>query len=207
MVKLILVLLVSVCLLTGNLFAALDLNPPLWRGDDNTTMALWEFSTDDPTAVPDLEHNPYGTADIEVFPAAGHAWEELYRERSGIWPLSGRIEVGIDNDPTPREQKEIWVQVTWTTKGGSPIVTDMDSGTYAQQIDDIIIDDIYNWHHSTYQMFLSPNPDYETIEIAGAIRVDELVIDTICIPEPASLLLLALPTLAYLRKPNRGATG
>ena len=203
MVKFYLTFVLSVCLLTQNLFAALDLNPPLWRGDDGTTMALWEFSTDDPTPIPDIEHNPYGTADIEVFPAAGHAWQELYKGRSGMWPLSGRIEIGIDNDPNPRERKEIRVQLVWRSKGGTPSVTELDHGATAELIGDTIINEEYNWHHSTFQMFLFPNPDYETIQISGAIRVDELVIDTICIPEPASLLLLALPTLAYFRKQHK----
>ena len=47
-----------------------------------------------------------------------------------------------------------------------------------------------NWYLSTYEIRLSPNPSTETINIGGAIMVDELVIDTQCVPEPSSLLVV-----------------
>ena len=47
---------------------------------------------------------------------------------------------------------------------------------------------------------IEPNPAFEIVRIDGAVMVDEIVIDTICIPEPASLALLGLGGLALMRR-------
>ncbi|MBI4580191.1 MAG: PEP-CTERM sorting domain-containing protein, partial [Planctomycetes bacterium] len=56
------------------------------------------------------------------------------------------------------------------------------------------------WIHSTYLIRLEPNPDFEIVLVSGSITVDQLVIDTICYPEPASLMLLGLGGTLLLRR-------
>jgi hypothetical protein len=57
-----------------------------------------------------------------------------------------------------------------------------------------------NWWHSTYNLRIYPNPDFEILRIDGTVMVDQIVIDTICIPEPAALILLAFGGLLLLRR-------
>lgn len=194
------------CLLAGlflfstNSFGSLDLDAAPWRGQDGTTYAAWEFSDDNLTPLADVENNPYGGSAMVVTPAPGHSWEAQYQGRTGLWPLSGKFEVGIDNRREANPWKEIWLQLVWATKGGEPIVSELEWGATAELINDIVIDPANGWHHSTYQMFIYPNPSHETIRVAGEIRVDDVIIETICIPEPISLLLLGVGGLWTLRR-------
>jgi hypothetical protein len=52
------------------------------------------------------------------------------------------------------------------------------------------------WIHSIFAIEIQPNPIAEWIGIKGDILVDELVIDTYCIPEPATVALLGLGGMA-----------
>ena len=56
------------------------------------------------------------------------------------------------------------------------------------------------WVHSTYLIHLEPNPAWEIVKIDGTLVVDEIVIDTICFPEPAAMGVLAVGGLALLRR-------
>ena len=184
-----------------------DLNPPPWRGLDGTSYARWEFGTDDPYAPPENDwYNPYGMPEIEVQPLTD--WYDEYDGRLGVWALSGEIWVDIWNYPEPLPHKFIWVQLTWAPMEFEPnpfpnveeIFTTGGPyyGTLQDEFD--VGPDPFEWYHSTYLIELWPNPDFETVHIWGDIYVDEVVIDTWCIPEPASLSLLALGSLVVLRR-------
>ncbi|MHC4060649.1 MAG: PEP-CTERM sorting domain-containing protein [Planctomycetota bacterium] len=60
------------------------------------------------------------------------------------------------------------------------------------------------WVSSLFMIDIWPNPSEEWISIKGDIMVDELAIDTYCIPEPVTILLLgcggALITLTGKRR-------
>jgi hypothetical protein len=45
---------------------------------------------------------------------------------------------------------------------------------------------------------LAFNPQYEDVIITGSYYVGEVVVDTICIPEPSSLALLAVGAISLL---------
>jgi hypothetical protein len=60
-----------------------------------------------------------------------------------------------------------------------------------------------NWHQSVVELTMGPNPLVETIHVRAPIYIDEVVVDTICVPEPSALILLGLGSvslLAYRRR-------
>ncbi|MCJ7693777.1 MAG: PEP-CTERM sorting domain-containing protein [Sedimentisphaerales bacterium] len=195
---------VIVLVLCSGVFAD-DLRPPDWRGHDDSTFQLWNFSTPDLEPLPDIVENPFGSPILRVNPFDGQ-WMEL----PGAWPLSGEIDVYIPNYPEIRPYKEIWIQLTWMPVDLNPDpflpnapvigVTPFDTMQMTRG-DDI---DLGNgWTNSLFMVTLWPNPTEEWITIKGNIVVDQLVIDTICIPEPATVIILGIGGVLALKRKKR----
>jgi hypothetical protein len=55
-----------------------------------------------------------------------------------------------------------------------------------------------NWHQSVIELTMRPNPFVETIHVRAPIFIDEVVVDTICIPEPSALVLLVMGAISLL---------
>jgi len=197
MMKKLIILCMAVTLTAGSIAFADDVMIPPWRGADGSTHQLWEFGTDDPFPAPDVVDNPYGDPLLHV--DTPHGWSD------GIWALSGEMDIYLPNRPVTGGWKEIWIQLTWKP-GLDPdpflpdqpnvAVTPFDHITMYRD-DDGLGD---GWIYSLYRIDLWPNPPEEWIAIKGDILVDQLVIDTICIPEPATVCLLGLGALALLKK-------
>lgn len=212
MKKILCVLLVSAA--AGMVWAD-DLFPPDWRGAPDSTFAQWEFLTPEEYPAPDLSDNPFGGARLMVYPT--HPWQDAWGGREGVWALSGLIDLEIDNNPELNIFKYLQIQLTWAGQydSGAAVPTlDIDAQLVTGAGADVIqllseetIDleptgvqgaDPY-WHHTTYLYAIYPNPAIEFIDIAGSIWVDELVVDTICLPEPVTLALLGFGAV-LLRK-------
>ena len=58
------------------------------------------------------------------------------------------------------------------------------------------------WYTYNYGLTIEPNPTSEmiTITVPYCTVIDQIVVDTICIPEPASMALLALGSVFLLRR-------
>jgi len=171
------------------------------------THHVWEFKTDNQMPDPDVVELGPGidAAKLRVTPASG-GWQD------GVWSLSGEIDIILDNDPTPRERKEITILLTWmpgkldafipdrplvgVTPLGLPDDVPLFDMTLARFDDPVAGSD---WTLSTYNITIWPNPPEEWIAIKGDISVDKLEIFTECIPEPATMALLGLGGLTLLR--------
>jgi hypothetical protein len=173
-----------------------DREPPPWqRQGPRTTFQRWEFST--PVIPPEVDPGafiPYGPSQFTVVPGPGMQWMNFYDNRQGVWPLSGLMEIVVQNAPDhPDWTKKIWLQLTWEQEGPilPVLMVDGHLGQLIEQDSVGGIDPAHPWYHTTWLFTLPYNPPFEIITIAGDIMVDELVIDTICaVPEPSSMLAI-----------------
>jgi hypothetical protein len=184
---------------------AVDIRPPPWtRGSANTTYQSWSFSTSASPLGPDLGvFNPYGTPAATI---TGGSWLSIYDNRFGLWNLdsSSSMDFRIPNTPAdPTRQKNVWTQITWQDNGATPVVT-VDG--YASLLVTNVQVGTGSWFDSVYETTLPYNPAAEDVIISaagGTIHVDQVVIDTICIPEPSSLALLAMGVISLLPYASR----
>ncbi|MFQ3548696.1 MAG: PEP-CTERM sorting domain-containing protein, partial [Armatimonadota bacterium] len=173
--------------------------PPWQRYSPGTTYALWEFNYETAPGAPvvaDDYYNPYGIPTARPYPGVGQSYISQWGGREGLWPLSGTIEVDINNQPIANPYKDIWIQLTWAkqTVDSIPYISELLSGATGTLVGQHVVlgptGYVGDWYHSVYQIRIYPNPSFETIKIDGTIVVDQLVIDTICVPEPANILAL-----------------
>jgi hypothetical protein len=191
---------IGVAFSTGPAFAD-DVNPPTWRGLPGTTFGQWEFSTSDPNPLPEPGYvYPWGLPTISIQPSFMGTWQPEYYGRQGVWPLAGLVTTTIPNQPLALDYKDIWVQLTWIGVGpySRPVVAETRFGVASTVVSEMPLPG--GWYNTTYLMHLTPNPNWETVKVSGSVYIDEMVIDTICAPEPASLALLAAGGLVILRR-------
>ena len=177
-----------------------DIVHPWWRDDARTTYERWEFGENVNPVPADEYRGEFATPQASL--PNGKFWPEMLG-RTGVWALTGQIFAEVENYPEPLDEKWIWVQLTWAPEdpGNRPIVeawVETDTGTTEQGV---IVSEISleePWMHTTFQILLTPNPVFETIHIDNSVYVDQLVVVTICIPEPATLSLLTLASLAAM---------
>ncbi len=197
-----------------------DLHPPNWRGNPGTSWAAWEFLQDNRTPPPDAGYLPFGPPTLVWTPGPGADWlpqkppyDPPGMSGDGWANLSGDIDLTMPNSPELNPFKQVWIQLTWspqvvgnvpflqvfspfqtTPEFSTPLVQTTLFEEYPGEPNGVKV------YHSVYHVDLQPNPPWERIHIRGGIDVDELIVDTWCVPEPASLLMLTLGTLLVNRR-------
>ena len=173
-----------------------------------TTTQIWYFGTNEVEPAPDpiTFVNDYGMPKLKVDPGSGTGWHSTWDGRTGVWSLSGEIDVVIPNYQFENPYKEITINLTWAPGGVDPFLPDQPLvGVSAIPMDKMTMSVVNDplagtiWTQSIYSIVIWPNPPMEWIAIKGDILVDELDIKTTCVPEPATMGLLSLGGLALLR--------
>ena len=196
---------------------AMDVLPPVWRGAPDSTTQEWDFLTDGPLGdypVPDgvsgINNTPYGDPGLLV--TAGSYIPGVGLEPGGAWigaDLNTRILNTGDSDPGT--WKDVRVQVTYGTQPGisipPPIIDIPWPGVAVPNNQQIFPQGIgptgIDWYVVVEDWTIVPNPPEEVITVTAEFPdtvISEIVVDTIHLPEPATIAILGLGALTLLRK-------
>ena len=120
-------------------------------------------------------------------------------------PLAGTtvpVSIWIPNNPDPNLVKKIFWQMT-SDKSATPTgdrPTTVPPGTGHPAPNPQIQHDASTWYTYNGLNEIIPNPDGEwlTFELVDSTNIEEIVIKTVCMPEPATLALLGAGGLGIL---------
>lgn len=186
-----------------------DTVEPAWRGQANTTLQAWNFDSASNPALVTVDQNPYGTPSATVFEPDTTIPKKTYwmpsdNDHTGVWRIYGwnYMELYLPNSPQENPIKEIWLQITYSAGSidRKPEIQTQPEYATMQVMQSTVVDALY--YHDVIKITLNPNPTEEWIYLLPrdcTLYIDEIVVDTICIPEPMTIAILGLGGL-LLRK-------
>ncbi len=167
--------------------AADDILPPSWRGQPRSTMQLWEFSNGADPAAPDQVSNPYG---MPILNLTSWAWHDWFWARQGIVSVGagGCLPIELPNYPRAGRDKYLWVQITyWSWRQPHHWEVMWDTGHWQSPTPPLIERRVHSdgWVTDVHWITIPENPPAERLEMwfgPNGTYVDQVVVDTLCIP-------------------------
>ena len=201
-----LIAIAATCCLANSLFA-IDMYPPEWRGLEDTTYQRWEFmNSENPPLVEDDLFNPYGPPMATIW--GMNQWHPVFLGHDGVWQIGGAesgMDLDIPNTDIPNPLKMIQLQMVYaaTAAYDYPNVTthpEADPFTLAP-VQTVDLQD--GFFYGRWEIEIRPSPYFEVIVLEPRfceMYLDEIVVDTWCIPEPLTIMLLAGGALVLRRR-------
>jgi hypothetical protein len=207
----ILLLLVVFCLCAGANVGLATLSLGWWNeGDAGTTHQYWDFTPNSRSPVnpvqffPEEEFNP-NDAGKQVF---AQTFLGTYDGTSALTGAMIIVDLKINDYLRYNEYKEVWVDLGLAS-GSVTAATLAATSTGTGEVEFSVMELPGPGPRGTadFGFLVRPNPYFEDILIAitgsanGAPAVlDYIHVDTICIPEPATIGLLGLGALTLIRR-------
>ncbi len=217
-------------LLAGQVAAADDMFPPVWRGNYGTVTAVWDDWGPEglgPRTLLQTESqlfqaNPGGFPPNE-YPAWAYLDSSVYvhgqlQGRQGVLEIPGSYwtvdHVGFRlSDYAGGDIKYMQVQITffgpgpaWFRLGAFQEDPGEPPWTFDPAVAAVVVDSYHHpdgWQTNSYQFTFEPNPLYEGFSFIFSEDqtgfVDQVVIDTWCVPEPAGFMLALVGVLLLHR--------
>jgi len=199
---------------TNSVFAGIGYIDWIGKEKPNITHQEWSFLDASNPAYPDKwcfwnpNEEPYNKVQATITGKPTATWEHFnaYDGHSGVWyadSLEMRMHILDSEDTALCSYKDVVVQAIFQGNLEQPTVT---AGARAVQT---LANNIYDlqdgWKRLEAVWRICPNPSEEWVCLGlegtgGAI--DYVAIDTICVPEPATILLLGLSSV-FLRLKRR----
>lgn len=183
-----------------------DPTDPQWEGGSPTSQT-WEFNTllPAPHTMPFEVDNPWGDPELTVINGDYPDWVPGTDPAGGEIPTwhigpEGGIDILVWNDPKPRDRKVIYCQIT-SDKSPGPNPPTVPGGTTTLPVPPWQISGT-PYYVYTAQIELPHNPEWEIIhyDFPESTNIAEIVIDTLCVPEPMTLALLGVGAAALIRR-------
>ena len=202
----------SLCLVSMGVAQADYYSPPGWDNNPYFTHQSWQFDTHANPSAPTTDDNPFGEAVYEASDPV--MWHAAFQGRSGVWEYNygSLVDFWVPNELHPELTKEVWFQATyWTDTGGqisedSWIFPDPAGDVTFARVSREAVEGEADWYHDTWMGTIIPQPLSEEFTIFfddglfgdATVYVDQVDIDTRCVPIPCTVLLLGSGLIGFV---------